>query len=55
VIEDAVPGVRAARASRAAGSRCLGLTTSFSADQLRSAGADWKAPDLASAPDEVLE
>ena len=49
VNEDAVSGVRDA------GSRCLGLTTSLSADQLRSAGTDWTAPDLASAPDEVLE
>ena len=51
VIEDAVSGVTAARA---AGSRCLGLTTSFSADQLTAAGADWTAADLATAPDEVL-
>ncbi|MGZ3353460.1 MAG: hypothetical protein ACXVBO_01175, partial [Isosphaeraceae bacterium] len=48
VNEDAVSGVRDA------GSRCLGLTTSLSADQIRSAGTDWTAPDLASAPDEVL-
>jgi hypothetical protein len=48
VNEDAVSGVRDT------GSRCLGLTTSLSADQLRSAGTDWTAPDLASAPDEVL-
>lgn len=42
VVEDAINGVAAARA---AGMRCLGLTTSFSAAQL--AGADWIAPDLA--------
>ncbi len=51
VIEDAVSGVAAAKA---AGSRCLGLTTSFSAEQLREAGADWTAATLAEAPDDVL-
>lgn len=50
VVEDAVNGVAAAKA---AGMRCLGLTTSFSPDDL--AAADWTAPDLAHAPDEVLE
>ena len=49
VIEDAVSGVAAARA---AGSRCLALTTSFQASDL--AAADWIAPDLAHVPDEVL-
>jgi beta-phosphoglucomutase len=52
VIEDAVSGVAAAKA---AGARCLGLTTSFRRDQLIAAGADWTAPDLESAPDEVLD
>jgi HAD superfamily hydrolase (TIGR01509 family) len=52
VIEDAVSGVTAAKA---AGSRCLGLTTSFSADQLASAGADWTAADLARTPGQVLD
>jgi len=52
VIEDAVSGVTAAKA---AGSRCLGVTTSFSADLLKAAGADWTAPDLASASDDVLD
>ncbi len=47
VIEDAVSGVAAAKA---AGARCLGLTTSFQADQLAAAGADWTAADLESAP-----
>lgn len=42
VVEDAVNGVAAAKA---AGMRCLGLTTSFTPTQL--AGADWIAPDLA--------
>ncbi|NLX23715.1 MAG: HAD-IA family hydrolase [Phycisphaerae bacterium] len=49
VVEDAVNGVAAARA---AGSRCLALTTSFTPEQL--AGADWHAPTLAEAPPEVL-
>lgn len=49
VVEDAVNGVAAAKS---AGSRCLGLTTSFSADQL--AEADWISSTLADAPDEVL-
>ncbi len=47
VVEDAVAGVEAAKA---AGSRCLGLTTSFPAEQLASAGADWTAANLAEAP-----
>ncbi len=49
VVEDAVNGVAAAKA---AGSRCLALTTSFTRGQL--AGADWFAPNLAAAPPEVL-
>ena len=49
VVEDAVNGVAAARA---AGSRCLGITTSFTPDQLR--GADWFAPNLAEAPEEAV-
>jgi beta-phosphoglucomutase-like phosphatase (HAD superfamily) len=52
VIEDAVSGVVAAKA---AGALCLGLTTSFSADRLKEAAADWTAPDLASAPEAVLD
>ena len=46
VVEDAVTGIKAAKA---AGCRCLGLTTSFSAATLRAAGADHTAPDLAHA------
>jgi beta-phosphoglucomutase-like phosphatase (HAD superfamily) len=42
------------RASKAAGSKCLALTTSFCADALRDAGADWLAPDLAGAPPEAF-
>lgn len=49
VVEDAVNGVAAARA---AGARCLALTTSFTHEQL--AGADWFAPNLAEAPAEAL-
>jgi HAD superfamily hydrolase (TIGR01509 family) len=49
VVEDAINGVQAAHA---AGARCLGLTTSFTADQL--AEADWTSPNLELAPDEVL-
>ncbi|NLF30049.1 MAG: HAD-IA family hydrolase [Planctomycetes bacterium] len=50
VVEDAPNGVRAAKA---AGSRCLGLTTSFAPGILRDAGADWIAADLAAVPAEV--
>lgn len=52
VIEDAVAGVTAAKA---AGCRCLGITSSFSPQQLATAGADWTAPDLEGSPDKVLE
>jgi beta-phosphoglucomutase len=48
VVEDAVAGVAAAKA---AGARCLALTTSFPADRLTA--ADWIAPDLAHVPAEV--
>ena len=50
VIEDAVAGVAAAKA---AGARCLALTTSFDAKQL--AMADWIAADLSRVPPEALE
>jgi HAD superfamily hydrolase (TIGR01509 family) len=50
VIEDAIAGVAAAKA---AGSRCLALTTSFNPSQL--SAADWIAPTLAEAPKEVLD
>jgi len=49
VIEDAVSGVAAARA---AGMRCLALTTSFEARDL--GGADWITSDLAQVPQEAL-
>lgn len=51
VIEDAVNGIKA---GKAAGSPCLGLTTSFSEKLLREAGADWIAPNLAAVPSEVM-
>ena len=47
VVEDAPNGILA---GKAAGCRCLGLTSSFTAEQLTEAGADWIAPDLAHAP-----
>jgi len=50
VIEDAVAGVAAAKA---AGSRCLALTTSFPAERL--SAADWIVADLAHAPPNLLD
>ena len=47
VVEDAPSGVKAAKS---AGSKCLGLTTSFDEPTLRAAGADWIAPHLAKLP-----
>ena len=47
VIEDAVNGILA---GRAAGARCVGLTTSFPEAVLREAGARWCAPDLGACP-----
>lgn len=49
VVEDAIAGVAAAKA---AGMRCLALTTSFSRELLRE--ADWIAPTLAQVPPEVF-
>ena len=49
VVEDAVSGIKA---GKAAGSKCLALTTSFSKDQLSE--ADWIVDFLNAAPDEVL-
>lgn len=51
VVEDALNGVKAAKA---AGMRCLGLTTTFPADRLLEAGADAFAPDLSDVPTDVL-
>jgi len=50
VVEDSVNGVAA---GKAAGAKCLGLTTSFEAERL--AAADWIAADLSAAPAECLE
>jgi HAD superfamily hydrolase (TIGR01509 family) len=49
VVEDAVAGVAAAKA---AGARCLALTTSFPADKLTA--ADWIASNLAHVPPAVF-
>lgn len=45
VVEDAVNGVEA---GKAAGMRCLGITSTFSPEDLKQ--ADWTAPNLAKAP-----
>ncbi len=50
VVEDAVNGVQAAKA---AGACCLGLTSSFSAEEL--AEADWIAPNLGELPEEAVK
>ncbi|MDR3260428.1 MAG: HAD-IA family hydrolase [Tannerella sp.] len=50
VVEDAVNGVQAAKA---AGMYCLGLTTSFDAEQLKQ--ADLICKDLSEAPDTIFE
>ena len=50
VVEDAVSGVQAAIA---AGSLCLGLTSSLPAEALIAAGARWTAPDLRRVPDDL--
>jgi beta-phosphoglucomutase len=50
VVEDAVSGIKA---GKAAGARCLGLTTSFDAKSLEDAGAEWIAADLSKAPPAV--
>ena len=49
IIEDAPNGIEAAKA---AGAKCLAITSSFSTEQLKD--ADWFAPDLNALPDEVL-
>jgi HAD superfamily hydrolase (TIGR01509 family) len=49
VVEDAVNGVKAAKA---AGARCLALTTSFTREELSE--ADWIAATLADAPEACL-
>ncbi len=49
VVEDALSGLAAARA---AGARCLMLTTSLPRERIQ--GADWIVGDLSQVPDEVL-
>jgi HAD superfamily hydrolase (TIGR01509 family) len=49
VIEDAINGIQAAKA---AGCKCLALTTSFEAGQLTQ--ADWICKDLGDVPEEVI-
>ena len=49
VVEDAVNGVQAARA---AGARCLALTSSFTAEELE--GADWFGANLSEVPEDAL-
>lgn len=49
VVEDAVNGIEAAKS---AGAKCLGITTSFSKEEL--AGADWFAGNLSEAGEEVF-
>jgi HAD superfamily hydrolase (TIGR01509 family) len=52
VVEDAPSGLEA---GKAAGCRCLGITSTFGATELRAAGADWIAPDLAHALELLAE
>ncbi len=49
VVEDAVSGIRS---GKTAGCRCLAVTTSFSAEELRE--ADWIYSSLLEVPDEVI-
>lgn len=49
VVEDAINGIQAAKV---AGCKCLGLTTTFRAEQLKE--ADWNAADLSVVPEDAL-
>jgi beta-phosphoglucomutase family hydrolase len=51
VVEDALPGVEAAKA---AGASCLGLMTSEDERRLREAGADWVASDFLTLPPHLV-
>ncbi len=50
VVEDAINGIEA---GKAAGCKCLALTTSFSASEL--AKADWIAGDLSEVPEDLIK
>ncbi len=50
VIEDSLPGIKAAKA---AGAFCLGMTTSQSEESLKQVGADWVAPDFYYLPSQL--
>ncbi|HEX8524964.1 MAG TPA: HAD-IA family hydrolase [Tepidisphaeraceae bacterium] len=52
VVEDAPNGIRA---GKAAGSLCLGITSSFSEERLKATGADFVAQDLAHVPENLLQ
>jgi HAD superfamily hydrolase (TIGR01509 family) len=52
VVEDAINGCKAAKA---AGATCLGLTTSFSREELQQAGTDYLAPHLGEVPSELRD
>jgi len=49
VVEDAPSGITA---GKAAGCKCLGITSSFTPDKL--SAAEWFAPDLANVPDDAI-
>jgi len=49
VVEDSISGIRA---GKAAGCKCLAVTTSFNGDAFHE--ADWVCKTLAEAPDEAL-
>jgi beta-phosphoglucomutase len=49
VVEDAINGINAAKA---AGCKCLALTTSFNAKELKE--ADWVTKDLSEVPEDVI-
>jgi beta-phosphoglucomutase-like phosphatase (HAD superfamily) len=50
VVEDAISGVQSAKA---AGCKCLAITTSFPPEKFHE--AEWNAPDLNHAPEECLK
>lgn len=51
VVEDAVSGIRAAKA---AGARCLALATTFPRERLAAEGPDWIATDFTELPPELV-